>query len=54
MGAAAIPVVSRFARDHRLPYATPSGVVLGAFLLRDARRRDIPQLCIILCLFPRI
>jgi hypothetical protein len=21
-----VPVVSRFARDHRLPYVTPSGV----------------------------
>jgi len=26
----AIPVVSRFARDHRLPYETPSGVLRAA------------------------
>jgi hypothetical protein len=38
-GAFVIPVVSRFARDHRLPYETPAGVEVHAALRSTLMRR---------------
>jgi hypothetical protein len=39
-GAFVNPVVSRFARDHRLPYVTPSGVEAGPCENRDTHDDD--------------
>jgi len=34
----ACPVVSRFARDHRLPYVTPSGVGIARCFTKSVNR----------------
>ena len=48
-----VPVVSRFARDHRLPYVTPSGVEKRVVARAPNRSASLPPQLVRLPLLPR-